>query len=301
MPFTLRVEFTGLCMYVVPAAPPANPEDAVNTSHVTIFLPDCRRGKVSSEHEDTSRGTPHVGYLRFDLANVASLSTLTPGPADRAPNYEGVYRFTGQHLDFGLSNPALISAAPNMPEAGRLSQMLQSREELRDMRAAGYAVMRTKLTGGTLRGTPEDSWEFINRFKDQPVYTGTFADRVIWTRKVTDADTLTLTLTNFRSGATTTLPLVPVMIDGEATISLKIANLCCENPLEWKDLDDRSRVTTMEDHDFKWFYRLLLPAGKPNYYELRDGKPFPIPREWGADRGGQGCIGLTAFEPQAGG
>jgi hypothetical protein len=302
MSFELRVEFTGLCLYLVdhPTLPAdRDPGDPVDAKKVTVFLPECRKGKVSSQHEDEDKGRAHVGYLRFDLANLASLSKLPAGAADEAPMYEGVHRFTRQELTFGLSDPLKIHAEPRVPEFSRLAPTLKPRAELSDNALVGkHAVMRTTLTGGTLKGLREgeDDWEFSNLFhkKEEP-YAGTFADKVVWTRTVDDAADLTLTISNFKGGGSWPLQLVPVSVGGDLTISLRIANLCSDNPLEWPELG--SRQTTREDLDFKWLYRLMLPDGKPNYSELLDGKKFPIPVPWGEDRGGQGCVGVTAFVP----
>lgn len=303
MPFQLRVEFTGLCTYLVHATPNAGrkPGDPVpNAQKVTVVLPECRKGKTYSMHEDGEMGRAHVGYLRFNLANLASLNTLPAGVIDQTPPYEGIYRFTRQELILGLPTLATpsIHAEPHVPEMGRLAPTLAPRPEIFDNALAGdYAVMRTTFTGGMLLGEDKDHWEFSNLFNTQTpaIYFGDFADRVIWTRDVPDANGLTLTLNSFAGPGSVTIPLVPVVINGVNTISLKIANLCSDNPLEWEDLD--TGTSPPEDPDFKWLYRLMLPAAASDYGALLKGKTFPIPKHTGGDRGGQGCVGNSGFVP----
>ena len=59
MSFMLEVEISGLCLYVV------HPDG----QKVTVLMPDCRNDIVSPRHVDTRKGKPHVGYLRYDLAD----------------------------------------------------------------------------------------------------------------------------------------------------------------------------------------------------------------------------------------
>lgn len=72
-------------------------------------------------------------------------------------------------------------------------------------------------------------------------------------------------------GSKIELPLVPI----SGRIRLKIANLCRENPLEWSELPIRE--PTLEDADFKWFYKLLaVPNG--GWPVALNGMYLPAPR-----------------------
>ncbi|HEV2734964.1 MAG TPA: hypothetical protein VGV85_08985, partial [Longimicrobiaceae bacterium] len=184
MAFQLRVEFTGLCLYLVHATPPGDrkPGDPLDAQKVTVARPDCRKGKVATRHADGDKGRPHAGYIRFDLAN------LTPGfPAgqvDDSPEYEVVHRFTRQTLDFGLpAAEGLMRVHAAVPEFEGFAPTLEPRPELSvDAQAGGLCVMKTTLTGGTLIGEPEprDDWEFSPLFHPSGYsYIGEFAQSLV--------------------------------------------------------------------------------------------------------------------------
>src|SRR4051812_37492518 len=60
MSFTLEVEFSGLCLFVL------HPDEP----RVAVLMPDARKSTANPVHVDGTRGIPHVGYTRFDLANT---------------------------------------------------------------------------------------------------------------------------------------------------------------------------------------------------------------------------------------
>jgi hypothetical protein len=294
MAFELRVEFTGLCLYLVHATPPAGREagDPLDASMVTVVLPDCRKGKVATRHEDGDKGRPHAGYLRFDLANF--VDGFPSGPTDKTPQYEVVHLFSGEMLEFGLPLEETMHVHTGVPEFESFAPTLEPRP---DLPAGGYSIMRTTLTGGSLVGEPipRDVWEFSNLFNTtgKPAYVGEFAETLIWSRKITgDTEDMTLTLTPFRPGVPLTIPLKAVGPPGNKKISLKIANLCCDNPLEWDELD--SRQNPDDDIDFKWLYRLMRSSDGKTYPQMLGEKgKFPIPEQSGEERGGEGCIGAS--------
>src|SRR5688572_25302627 len=110
--FELRVEFAGLCLYVDPRSGPSGPD-----SKVTILMPDARK-TADPVHVDGAKGAAHVGYVRFDLANVfAALgvpeSWADPGVVDEgsgSPPNEIVHRFDFEELKFGLPDLPMNSA-----------------------------------------------------------------------------------------------------------------------------------------------------------------------------------------------
>jgi hypothetical protein len=107
MSFTLEVDFSGLCMYVV------NPD----TGKVTVLMPDCRMRTHTADvfHADGQRAVHHVGYVRINLADLGVPLTLTPpavtSDAAGEPRYELVHRFDRQVLHF-------VEAAAPAPLAG---------------------------------------------------------------------------------------------------------------------------------------------------------------------------------------
>jgi hypothetical protein len=94
------------------------------------------------------------------------------------------------------------------------------------------------------------------------------------------------------------MKLVPVAHpDGTLALTLKIACLCCENPLEWKELEKRE--VTDKDLDFKWLYRTMRPPQGTTYGDMlgEDGE-LPVPILIDQDRGGEGCVGATRIVSQ---
>jgi hypothetical protein len=311
--FDLEIKFTGLIMYLVHADPRPDTRDpsvALDARKVTVVIPECRRKFSEPSHADGRPGAHHVGYLRMDLAGMAGApARVPPAPAepipglgDPVPPYEVTHRFTKQTLDFGLPEQDSISVRASLPEFDRVAPALEPRPELFDQRAGDFAVMRATLTGGSFTGEPKQKWKFSSLLNGSPVeYSGEFAPTLTWTRTVRDRDSLTLTLDAFAGGDPQTITLYPVPgHGGKPTISLKIANLCCENPLEWPELDPRNAID--RDDDFKWLYRLMQPARGRTLKQMLTQRgnalaELPIPLLDGEGRGGQGCVGCTVPVP----
>src|SRR5262245_5873137 len=91
--FELRIEFSGLCLFVV----------SKKQKKVTVLLPDARRHPniETMYHEDKSEAVPHAGYLRFDLGDA--LPGIEPAPNNSVgPRNEGLHRFDREEVDLGL-------------------------------------------------------------------------------------------------------------------------------------------------------------------------------------------------------
>jgi hypothetical protein len=317
MPFTLEVEFTGLCMFVINTRVRAG----VDVDDVVVLLPECRRKEKDPIHLDNTPARAHTGYLRFDLGNLdIEKNPFATGSPTYGPFYEGVHRFSRQLLDFGLSDMEWEAVEPMLPEVHRFAPTLRLRREVIAANPSGTrAVMRTQLRGGTLRGKVDkgekDEWQFPKTFNPAEAYRGEFVDHVVWRRRVEreDEDVLNLTIKPMSGGGSEPETLVRLRPRDDGIIRLKIANLCCANPLEWdslenecpeplrrrpaKEVENEKKPRATVDVDFKWFYQLLLPAGKPNYDELLKRGNLPIPKLLTEDRGGQGCVGLTVYNP----
>lgn len=298
MPFQLRVEFTGLCLYLVHARPDSfNADGSVEAQKLSVVIPDCRKTTTSKRHADETDGKHHVGYLRFDLASLAGVPTgFPPAPARKGPKYEVVHRFTGQTVHFGVPDAPSTHVDPKLPSVEGYAPTLTPRPGLLDPKPQGPArdamVMRTTISGGELVGTEvKAKWQFPPLFNpDQSPYSGDFAEALVWSRQI-DADGLTLTLTDFGADEGLQIPLRPVGPEGRQTISVRIANLCCENPLEWDELE--TRESPGRDEDFKWLYRLLEPPAGTSYKDMfkKPKDEFPVPEKISKGRGSEGCVG----------
>jgi hypothetical protein len=263
MGFELNVEFVGLCLYV------HDPE----SGRVAVLMPDARKRTADPVHVDGSEGAPHVGDLRF---NLADLDPAFPPGSPGEPSFECVHLFDFQELSFGPGAP--VRFALNVPEFEKIAPHPDSPERaLLELRPGMFSaqpprdlLMRTRLTGGTLEGLPNEFWRFDATLAPEPFETQ-FANFVTWTLPV-EGDHLTVELRSFAGEVQTSLTLRPA--DG-ARVSLKVANLCDKNPLEWEDLGLR-RVDG-DDLDFKWIYRLLQPVAG-TLAELLNGRDLPIPK-----------------------
>jgi hypothetical protein len=274
MTFELRVEFAGLCLYMI------DPKK----KKVAIVMPDARKD-AEPEHEDGEDGDAHVGYIRFDLANldVPGMTGVTPGKPDDGsgrPLNEVVHHFAGQELDFGLGKDSLDSIDIGVPNFDKFADLLKPVDKMFDPVPPNDLLMRTTLSGGTIEAHGlGKTWAFspaLHSTAGDNVYSNQFAGFALWTRTVDD-DHLTITISNFNGGPEVRIPLKPVDIDGKNIIAIKVANLCAHNPLEWREFPLRTVVK--HDLDFKWLYRLLTPkTGMGNYKKVLAGAELPFPR-----------------------
>jgi hypothetical protein len=301
MSFVLQVSFTGLCLYLVQ-------EDR---KRLAVLQPDCRPDPADDEyfvHPDGTRGARHAGYLRWDLANyvaaVAPGEVIPPRPAD--PRYEVIHRFTKQEVKFDL--PAATGtitgdlALPRFAEIANERNPADTAQPLPLLEPVPHLfstvvdevprplLMRLMLEDGELAATGSETWRFPRLFRrGKPgEYVGSFRSMATWTRKV-DADELKITIADFDGGNAAVIRLKPVTNGG--VIALKIANLCSENPLEWRELN--RRLVTEDDEDFKWLYRLLQPTLGREYDDVLLGYALPIPLKpvVGGAAGVEDCLG----------
>jgi hypothetical protein len=134
---------------------------------------------------------------------------------------------------------------------------------------------------------------------DGSLYTDQFAGYSVWTRQVDAAD-LTVTIRKFNGDFVAAIPLKPVPVrdqKGEVRdrITIKIANLCAHNALEWREY--RRRTVVDKDVDFKWLYRLLEPTDG-NYQTRLAGAELPVPVEIAVQAfGDEDCMGGSFTTP----
>jgi hypothetical protein len=299
--FELRVEFAGLCLYVV---------DPGGTK-VAVVMPDARR-TVDGLHADDEIGESHAGYVRFDLANldvgrnsrlsVAGGTMLDEGAG--SPPCEVVHRFDGQRLDFRLPDGSPLPEQPfetmklGVPDFSTFATSVGPIPGALNFGSAPprEVLMQTRITGGALKATGRGkTWAFSSALAASTngnggprPYSGQFAGFAVWTRDI-DASGITLTISNFDGSGEQTIPLVPTVIKGRRVIALKVANLCANNPLEWDEYPLRTVVS--HDLDFKWLYRLLKPA-TGEYKAVLAGAELPFPRALANQAfGDEDCMG----------
>jgi len=281
MAFELQVEFSGLCLYVYDT----------QKQKVAVLLPDARKRKAVLTHVDGTVGEPHVGYLRYSLAD---LDSSFPQGTAREPAYEVVRLFKYEDLDFGVPAGAGLDVTQiNVPDFARIapdsSVPTRSRLELIDDLFSGAPppelLMRTFLTGGTLKGSPAETWQFSDLWTPGQPYESVFASFVTWRRTI-DAPNVTLTFRTHGGEPRESIVLAPA---NGTTVLLKVANFCDKNPMEWLDLG--LRQVDHDDVDFKWMYRLVRPV-QGTYATALNGKPLPMPlRPAKGPAGVEDCLG----------
>jgi len=303
MAFELQVSFTGLCLFLI----------RDDCERVAVVQPDCRLGHLTPVHPDGDPvpGEHHVSYLRYDLASL--VPGLPAGDTFDGPIYEGVHRFSREALYFGLPHletqmtintqlPAMERIAPGATNSPTLPtsecgngdvSLLKPIDGLFGTDPELKLVMRTIFSGGTLSGGKRSTFEFPTAFNPGAAskYQGSFARTVTWTRPVSDADELTLTIASFDGSTSQQITLHPVPdLGGKQVISLNIGNLCADNPLEWPEFS--TPVASTEDRDFKWLYRLLETLDGKGAETLLSGGQFPVPtRPSTSSAGAENCIG----------
>jgi hypothetical protein len=280
----LMVEFAGLCLYV------ANR----HAHEVTILMPDARK-TVSPQHADGEDGVFHVGYIRFNLANldVDGLRVLDPGIIDNGsghPPNEIVHRFDRHQVTFKIDDHDDLGVDPlaikiGVPHFNDFADTLEAVPNLTKPNAPDALLMRTTIRGGRIEAKGlGKTWEFSSVLRNgnhegngngngKP-YSGQFAGFSLWTRPI-KSGRLKVIISDFNEKVVQEIPLKACDIGGKQVIPIKVANLCAHNPLEWREFPIRTVVD--HDLDFKWLYRLLEPK-KGDYETALAGAELPFPR-----------------------
>jgi len=261
MAFKLEVRFSGLCLYVMH---PTRDDAAV-------LLPDARlNGSLQgagAKHLDGTPAVPHVGYMSIDLAHLGFSPPKRPmfNNGVRGGQFDAIYRFDQQQLDFGLASASQKRKVNEIPNFKEFASSLKLRSDLFASAVASPLLLRTMLTGGKIE--PSSDVDLKDRFmmstrlnKGKPSsIEQSSPGSTTWTRDV-EADGLTITVTDFDGQSNPLkLPLKPIVDGADRVIRIHIANLCSENPLEWDQFKIRG-LASGEDSDFKWYYRLFEPV-----------------------------------------
>jgi hypothetical protein len=301
----LRVEFSGLCLYMIhdPDIDAAKPtvRNRGTAKKFAVLMPDARKSR-DPMHEDDTRGEAHVGYVRFDLANLDLDTGVEPAVVEDdvgRPRNEIVHRLDREVLDFGIGEEQLpVEYDLAIPSFNKFADRLTPIANL----LAGSnpdpsLLMRTHLSNGEIHATGSGKiWAVSSRLNRSPNggHTNQFGGYAVWTRPI-DRDQLTVTIKKFDGTPTATIPLRARRVrslDGKEQnmITVKISNLCAHNPLEWRDYP--TRTAGGKDVDFKWLYRLLEPTSGLTYPALLNGHEFPVPEQIGEQGfGDEDCTG----------
>jgi len=294
MSIELSIEFAGICLYVIPS----------QRETVSVLIPTCvptPNGRVKTEHEDKTKGARHVPYL---LANLANFDQSVPaGPVGDGPQFGVVRRLTREELffepDASESNQIDPDSLP-LPDLTIYKEIGLQEGLLSDIAPNELPELnvRTVLKGGTLAATTigGSGSPVPSRNPHWDELEADWAGSIRWTGTV-PGDSLTIRIRNWDTVQETPLTLRPVTRGGKPVIQLKIANLCEDNPLEWKEFE---QAFDKRDVDFKWLFRLFAPnAGGSILAALgRKELPYPLLNPRGArTTGNTGCTGGKVTPP----
>lgn len=287
MSIELSIEFAGICLYVIPA----------QRDTVSVLIPTCAptpNGRVKTEHEDKTNGARHVPYL---LANLANFGQSVPaGLAGDGPQFGVVRRLNREEIFFAPEGPDSNRFDPDplpLPDLSVYNEQISLHDGLLSAIAPNELPelnVRTVLKGGTLAATTigGSGSPVPGRNPNWDESEADWAGSIQWTRTV-PGDSVTIRIRNWDTGQETPLTLKPVTPGGR--VELKIANLCEDNPLEWREFEPKFEK---RDIDFKWLFRLFAPnAGGSILTALgRKELPYPLLKPRGArTTGNTGCTG----------
>lgn len=284
MSFTLRLEFTGLNLFV-----------QTKDDRCIVLMPDCRLGSGIVAHADGDQAEPHAGYFRLD---AAALGLPLPAAGLDGPPYELVHRLAGEEATFsGLSGVPVrrLATDPFVPTFDApFFDSLQLRPDQLASTPTGL-LFRLVLTGGEfqpMRGTK--NWEVDDALNaSRASQSGQFTNKVAWHTTIDDAN-LKLSVRDFAGTYQHEFDLSPVPLeelDGQLAIVVKFVNVCQHNTMAWSELPPQ---LTANDVDFKWLYQLLESATRQSIAQrvIVAGRELPHPVRVGT--GGlsdQGCMG----------
>jgi hypothetical protein len=237
----------------------------------------------------------HVGYLRFDLADVIPEIGASQEAADaedsdppypavytrKPPSYEVVHRFDFEELE--LLHQPKVGDKTDMTAENILAANVHEVDPYARMRRNLFSntppeklLMRMILRGGVFeKATAKGFWYFDGTLRDgNTPYSAQLSGTAVWNGTI-DEDHIAIRIRSWKRKHETIIRLRP---SKGGKVRLKIANLCAQNPMEWPELYPRV-FDSPSDDDFKWFYFLWRDT-RDDFDKLLDGPPpqlLPVP------------------------
>jgi hypothetical protein len=283
--FTLSVEFAGICLYVIHRVRKAAPEETPPppTTHVSVLMPTCLptpENRVNPNHEDGEAGVRHVPYILMDLANLDP--RVPPGLPGDGPQFGIVRRLRREEIVFELetSTGSVIQLDPDplpLPELNVYDRIGLHPDLFSDKPPVALDV-RTILRGGrlvatTIGGSGVGNRGLGRRRNDWNIHSASWAGSIRWERPI-PGNTLNIRVRSLDTREDTSPPLTLTARDGR--IELKIAILCENNPLEWREFESRI-AEVKRDRDFKWLFRLFVATAGGRVLDAIGGRELPYP------------------------
>ena len=276
--FELRVELSGLCLFVTDGDRPK----------VAVLMPDARlKEGATLKALDNSDAKAHVGYLRFDLANLDSgaVGASLPASKDVTPSFEVVHLLDREEIQFGLDGEAsTLDNKLRIPDFTRFADALELNPAHLQASPPAPLLARTFLRGGAVTSTMVEArkYEIAPLDPANAAFSEEYGSQTWWTRTVV-GHALTLRLAKFDGSGVVEIPLRPTLDEnGALAITIKLANLCAKNPLEWGSLEPSTIAAP--DIDFKWLYTLLQKKTGATIVFPPADLPHPDPK-WNAGEG----------------
>lgn len=280
-PFELRVNFTGLALYLVKG----------DATRMTVVHPDARQqpdaagaaGAAGMQHLDGEPAAAHVGYLLFDVAQL-HVGNSGRGDANAPASFSAqvVHRFVREELRIGtIDDGTPIEGDFVLPDFGVFAPVLEPSPSVLASPPGPEVVMRCSIAGGSLAQADDALDRQMTRTLPSSTssgirQSGVFAHTVVWSRPMTGTGVV-LTLSRFDGSGSESIPLRPVPDgNGDPVIELTIANLCSDNPLEWNDYPVPPQPAP--DPDFKWLAKLFhnKSGEAPPVYNAARQVPHPV-------------------------
>lgn len=291
MSVTINVTFAGLAMAIL------HPEEDCSLA----VLPDARKPAVL---DDFTVGAEHQCYIRSPLAHfahkdggtlIADSSVVHRLGGDHVSMYLAVRRrgseeFVPLAVESGAHGPANSGNALPMPYFDEIvTPTVAPLPQIINPTAHQSTLCRMVLPSGAWRGSGiQSQWIVSSALQTAPSVSnpcartpifGSYVGRMTWTRRIEDDITHVALMVHSLHGTNTpaaSLVFAPLPAGGEETeVNMEIANLCADDPLEWKS-NPRRRLA---DVDFKWMYSLLELPQQQRFTTALMGAELPHPRK----------------------
>lgn len=287
MAFSVRITFTGICLFV-----PNSRADA--RAKMCVVLPDGRgvvdRGDGTVALQASASTIVSSQPLRRHMAFMTLQARDLVGGGGLSERLLGLCYLEGHRVVLRARGGSSTMTS-DLRTIADLSQAIpQYRFDPMIVSAnPRTAVAQILIDRGTLQGgTPLDSWVFPNTISQGEPVSGPLSHEVHLDLR--DLDSFALVAQPFSGGPDVVWEFAPPNGSG---VAITIANLCDDNPLRWPI----PRPRPLPDEDFQWYYEMLEQGEKERLATNVKGLPLPIPHPAQGSGNGQGinCVpGRTA-------